>query len=78
MTLQGTFKNILSELVNKGKCGTTTLSVVSQEGHKEIVDLLLQKEVTIDKAYNNGFTPLKGASVASFMGHLDVATEAQF
>ena len=69
---------ILSELVNKGKCGTTTLCVVSQEGHKEIVDLLLQKEATIDKAYNNGFTPLKGASVASFEGRLDVAIEAQF
>ena len=43
---------------------------------KDIVDLLLIK--WIDKANNNGFTPLKGASVASFMGHLDVATEAQF
>ena len=77
MTLQGPSK-ILSELVNKGKCVTTTLSIVSQDGNKEIVDLLLQKEATIDKAYNNGFTPLKGASVASFECHLDVATEAQF
>ena len=42
------------------------------------MDLLSQKEATIDKANNNGFTPLKGASVASFMGHLDVATEALF
>ena len=69
---------ILSELVNKGKCGTNTLSIASQDGYHDIVDLLSQKEATIDKAYNNGFTPLKGASVASFEGRLDVAIEAQF
>lgn len=48
--------------------GTTPLSVAAVNGHKKIVEALLESHAKVDHT-NDGFTPLY---LASFMGHDDI------
>jgi ankyrin repeat protein len=49
--------------------GETPLYVASQNGHVEVVRLLIDAGALISQANNNGVTPL---SVASAIGHVEV------
>ena len=49
--------------------GTTPLYIASQEGHVEVVRVLLEREADINKARNDRRTAL---SIASYKGHVEV------
>ena len=51
------------------KDGSNALHVASSNGHKEVVELLINKGAAIDLAMNEGTTPL---FIASQNGHKEI------
>lgn len=58
-----------SDINNKDVDGWTALMFASRYGHKDIVELLLERGTVIDEKNNRGSTPLM---IASAYGHKDV------
>ena len=56
---------------NHKNSGVTPLYVASQNGHIQVLDILLYYNAKINQARNDGTTPLW---IASYMGHVDVVT----
>ncbi|OQS01916.1 hypothetical protein THRCLA_21565 [Thraustotheca clavata] len=54
--------------------GTTRIFVAAQNGHKDIVLLLIYAEANVNLATNNGETP---QSIAASKGHKDIASILQ-